>query len=106
MQVPLPPRSPLVQVLEFNPGGVQLPTTVAPLSGLCAASCTSISTIADQLVPSLLRIAVRLPTCIAVLCGFTDTTVDAWLFAAFSSVTLCCPVSVCAPMLPPVVFQA
>src|SRR2546430_446108 len=33
MHVPLPPRSPVVQVLEFVPGWLQCPTTVAPFSG-------------------------------------------------------------------------
>jgi hypothetical protein len=33
MQVPFPPPSPVVQVLELSPLTLQVPVTVAPLTG-------------------------------------------------------------------------
>src|ERR1051325_8223756 len=88
MQVPLPPRSPEVQVSEFSPPRFQVPTTVAPLSGLCAAAWTVISTVAAQVVPSFEGKASRSPMWMLTEGASTEDVVEAWLFAALSSVTL------------------
>src|ERR1041384_1783591 len=105
MQVPLPPRSPEVQVLELSPPRFQAPTTVAPLSGLCAASCTVISTVADQVVPSFEGKASRSPMWMFTEGASTEDVVEAWLFAALSSVRLWLAVSVWEPREAPAVFQ-
>src|ERR1041384_1051691 len=105
MQVPLPPRSPEVQVSEFSPPRFQVPTTVAPLSGLCAASWTVISTVADQVVPSFEGKASRSPMWMLTEGASTEDVVEAWLFAALSSVTLWLAVSVWEPREAPAVFQ-
>src|SRR5438270_5637639 len=63
MHVPLPPRSPVVQVLEFVPSWLQCPTTVAPFSRLWFSSCTVISTVADHLFPLVDVMASRSPMC-------------------------------------------
>src|SRR5881392_575576 len=100
MHVPLPPRSPVVQVVEFVPSWLQCPTTVAPFSRLILA-CTVISTVADHLFPLLDVTASRSPTCMVFGPGgaFTMTFVEAWLLAGLSSVRSWLPASVWFPVL-------
>src|ERR1051325_11832081 len=86
MQVPLPPRSPVVHSFEFTLLTLHLPVTVAPFTGSPLASCTVISTVADQVFPLLNTVPSRLPTWIGVDGAFTATVVEAWLFAPLSSV--------------------
>src|SRR5438270_1982053 len=101
MHVPLPPRSPVVQVLEFVPSWLQCPTTVAPFSRLWFSSCTVISTVADHLFPLVDVMASRSPMCMVFgpAGAFTMTFLEAWLLAGLSSVRSWLPASVWFPGL-------
>ena len=69
------------------------------------ASCTVISTVADQVVPLLDGMPSRSPTWIKVDGAFTATVVEAWSLDAFSSAKSWLAVSVCLPVGLAPVFQ-
>src|SRR6266571_9011907 len=101
VHVPLSPTSPVTHAPVLEPP--QLPCTRTPFTGLCRESCTATTTEADQVVPLLTALPVRLPTW--TLGAFTEMPIAPELLLELASASICRAISVCPAIATPAVFQ-